>query len=70
MTAHLAALLGNTSRACGLATLDHLEASLVVSAPRIENGRLSLPSGAGLGVTIDETALARYANGPRCEVRQ
>ena len=70
MTAHLAALLGDSSRACGLATLDHLEASLVVSPPRIENGRMSLPPGAGLGVTIDEPGLAEYASGPLREVRQ
>jgi len=68
MTAHLAALLGAGAPACGLATLEHLETSLVTGVPSIDRGRMYLPAGTGLGVTIDETALVTYASGPLREV--
>ncbi|MGH2634490.1 MAG: mandelate racemase/muconate lactonizing enzyme family protein, partial [Tepidiformaceae bacterium] len=68
MTAHLAALVGSRAAACGLATLGHLEASLITEPPRIEHGWLHVSPGPGLGVTIDEGVLAAYAAGPLREL--
>jgi o-succinylbenzoate synthase len=60
---HLAAALGGPY-AHGLATLDLLEDDLILDPGLpIENGRMRLPGGPGLGVTLDEAALARYADG-------
>ncbi len=57
---HLAASR-STAPACGLATLPLLAADLLTEALTIQRGRLRVPDGAGLGVTLDSAALARYA---------
>ena len=69
MTTQLAALLGDAALPCGLATLELLEASLVIGGPSIDRARLTLPTRPGLGVRLDSEALARFANGPIAEVR-
>lgn len=58
-----AATLPESPYAHGLATLDLLADDLIVRGLPIENGRLSVPSASGLGVTLDVAALARYASG-------
>jgi L-alanine-DL-glutamate epimerase-like enolase superfamily enzyme len=65
---HLAAAMNN-GLAHGLATLPLLEDDLI-KAPGlgVEDGRMRLPEGVGLGVELDEDALDRYAAG-RWEVR-
>ena len=50
----------------GLATLDLLADDLILDPGLpIENGRMRLPEGPGLGVRLDEAALTRYATGWR-----
>ncbi|TAK66097.1 MAG: o-succinylbenzoate synthase, partial [Dehalococcoidia bacterium] len=56
-------------RACGLGTLELLADDLVSDALRVVDGAMVLPRGAGLGVTLDATALARYAIAPARVVR-
>lgn len=58
---HLAATLPTASTAHGLATGLLLEHDLLVRPIPIVAGRMALPDGSGLGVAIDESALARYA---------
>lgn len=65
---HLAALTGPGPLACGLATLDHLEDSLLEREPEIVGGAMSLPDAPGLGLNLDMAALERYAAGRRREV--
>lgn len=67
MTASLASLLGKDAPACGLATLGHLEASLLLVDPVIECGRIRCWPGPG-AAEVDFGALAQYAHGPRHEV--
>ncbi|MCA9821700.1 MAG: hypothetical protein KC470_03780, partial [Dehalococcoidia bacterium] len=55
--------------ACGLATLDLLTHPLVTGAPSVAGGFVDLPGGAGLGVSLDQVALDRFATGPWTEVR-
>lgn len=62
--AQLAALLPEPRAACGLATLDRLEHSLVRGAPAVRRGHIQLPDGPGLGVSCDEPAFERHASGP------
>jgi L-alanine-DL-glutamate epimerase-like enolase superfamily enzyme len=59
----IAAAVGG-SYAHGLATLDLLEDDLI-AAPGlvIEQGSMRLPQGPGLGISLDENALARYSDG-------
>jgi len=58
----LAASLPGPLRACGLATGDLLAADLAAGdLPR--DGALDVPARAGLGIALDETALARVAEG-------
>lgn len=60
---HLAAAL-NGGRAHGLATLPLLEDDLIQEPGLpIVRGRMRLPPGPGLGVEVDEAALARYGIG-------
>lgn len=61
---HLAALLPVPRPACGLATLPLLAGDVVRGCPTPEAGSLPLPTGPGLGVTLDEAALDRFATGP------
>jgi O-succinylbenzoate synthase len=56
---HVACAFADEPSACGLATLDLLEADLA-SGPRVENGCLALPDAPGLGVELDTDALERY----------
>lgn len=63
MATHLAALLAAPRPACGLATLDRLESSLVAGPPRRAVGVVRAGSEPGLGLTVDAAALARYAAG-------
>ncbi len=61
---HLAALLPDPRPACGLATLPLLAGDIVRGCPTPESGALALPNGPGLGVTLDDGALDRFATGP------
>ncbi len=65
----LAAMLPPASRGCGLATLGLLEDDLIVEELRIADGRMEVPRAPGIGVTLDEDALARYAAGAERVVR-
>jgi L-alanine-DL-glutamate epimerase-like enolase superfamily enzyme len=60
---HLAAALTSTGTAHGLSTGAHLAADLVSSPLVPSAGRLTLPSGAGLGVAVEEGALEALATG-------
>ena len=46
---------------CGLATASLLAGDIVAGAPAVRDGRMALPSMSGLGVTLDERAIARFA---------
>ncbi|MEO7001546.1 MAG: o-succinylbenzoate synthase [Ktedonobacterales bacterium] len=48
---------------CGLATLDLLEDDLIRDPLLVEQGAMQIPDTPGLGVTLDEDALARYTIG-------
>ena len=61
---HLAALLPEPRPACGLATLPLLAGDIVSGCPTPESGAFPVPAGPGLGVTLDEAALDRFATGP------
>jgi len=67
LAAHLAALLPELRPACGLSTLEYLERDIVAGVPPIQLGLLRIPDECGLGVTVDESALAQVAAGPQCE---
>jgi len=67
VAAHLAALLPGPRPACGLSTLDYLERDIVANVPPIQSGLLCVPEGPGLGVIVDEAALAAAAIGPCVE---
>ena len=58
---HLAATLPSDGPACGLATASLLAGDIVAEAPVVRDGRMVLPSASGLGVTLDERAIARFA---------
>ena len=60
---HLAAMLPARAPASGLATLGLLEDDLIEQALPIENGRMRTLDAPGLGVSLDEAAVARYAVG-------
>ncbi len=60
---HVAATVPG-DRAHGLATAGLLADDLLVEPFTVEAGRIALPSGAGLGVEVDEAALSRYAARP------
>ena len=66
---HVAATLPQPAHACGLATLDLLEDALIVEELCINEGRMAVPQVPGLGVTLDEDALRRFATGPERVVR-
>jgi o-succinylbenzoate synthase len=61
---HLAATLPPGAPASGLATGGLLADDLVTEAPMVRKGRMTVPTGPGLGVRLDEAALARSAVGP------
>ncbi len=56
---HLAAIVPGP-QAHGLATAANLESDLLTAAPAIDQGRMRVPAGPGLGVELDEDAVARY----------
>jgi len=58
---HLAAVLPPTAPACGLATLPLLAADLIREPLTPRGGVMDLPAGPGLGVTVDEPELERFA---------
>jgi o-succinylbenzoate synthase len=62
---HLAATLPDENRAHGLATASLLESDLLVRPLAVERGYMRLPLDAGLGVELDEAALAEYTSGWR-----
>jgi len=57
---HLAATLPIPAPACGLATGGLLASDLLAASLPVARGRMRLPAGPGLGVTVDEAALARF----------
>jgi o-succinylbenzoate synthase len=66
MALQVAASLPAATLAHGLATLDLLEDDLILEPGLpIERGRMQVPDGPGLGVTLDEDALMRYSDGWR-----
>jgi o-succinylbenzoate synthase len=66
---HLAAALGAGRPADGLSTGEHLADDLVTRPLLPRDGRMRVPATPGLGVELDEAALARLATGPWTEVR-
>lgn len=58
---HLAATLQAPLPACGLATAGMLLSTLVSGLPAVTRGIVSVPSGPGLGVTLDHRELERFA---------
>jgi L-alanine-DL-glutamate epimerase-like enolase superfamily enzyme len=67
MALHLAATSDATvkappMRACGLATGSLLESDLLRTPLPVLNGVMSTLPGPGLGITLDDSALARYAS--------
>ena len=42
-------------------TPNEIREALVPDAPRPSEGMLAVPEGPGLGITVEETALARFA---------
>ncbi|HEV2655691.1 MAG TPA: enolase C-terminal domain-like protein, partial [Ktedonobacteraceae bacterium] len=57
---HLAAATPEVTLECGLATLSLLEDDLLLEDVAIQNGVLAVPTGPGLGISLDRAALARY----------
>ncbi|MGZ3713861.1 MAG: o-succinylbenzoate synthase [Ktedonobacterales bacterium] len=60
-TLHLAAATPDITLECGIATLDLLADDLITPTLKISNGRMFVPEGPGLGVTLDRDALARFS---------
>lgn len=65
---HLATCLPAPTRHCGLATACSLLTDLTHAPLPVRGGAIGLPTVPGLGVTIDETMVRRYAAGPTVEV--
>jgi L-alanine-DL-glutamate epimerase-like enolase superfamily enzyme len=61
--AHSAAVLGPGLPACGLATTALLQDDLLAQPLRVEHGRLLMPTGIGLGVSLDREKLRHYTIG-------
>ncbi len=59
-TIHLTAASPTVTRACGLATSALLVDNLLQAEISIHHGQISVPTGAGLGVALDEIALEKY----------
>ncbi|MDQ2884741.1 MAG: o-succinylbenzoate synthase [Chloroflexota bacterium] len=57
---HLVAATPEVTLECGLATLSLLEDDLLLAGLAIQHGVLAVPTGPGLGVSLDRAALARY----------
>ncbi len=65
MAVHVAASLLDDGRAHGLATASLLYHDLLAVPLAVERGLIYLPSGPGLGIELDDDAVARYAGGWR-----
>jgi o-succinylbenzoate synthase len=63
--AHLAAASPSITLACGLATSHLLVDDLLIEELVVQHGVLSVPTGAGLGVTLNRDALYRYRVMPK-----
>jgi O-succinylbenzoic acid--CoA ligase len=61
---HAAAVLPGAQRAHGLGTTGLLQGDLLAGGPRPDRGRLVVPVGPGLGITLDPVALARFRTVP------
>jgi L-Ala-D/L-Glu epimerase len=57
---HLAAALPQITFECGFATLSLLADDLICEPCPLQHGTLAVPQQAGLGMTLDRTALAKY----------
>jgi o-succinylbenzoate synthase len=57
---HLAAALPQITLECGFATLPLLADDLIYDPCPLQHGALAVPQQAGLGMTLDRTALAKY----------
>jgi o-succinylbenzoate synthase len=55
--------MGQAALHCGLATSGLLESPLVRDLPAVVGGRMVVPQGAGLGVTLDPESVLRYRVG-------
>lgn len=58
---HLAATVPGVDRAHGLATADLLASDLLADGPRVVAGRIAVPDRPGLGIRLDEAAVARFS---------
>lgn len=61
-TLHLAAASPEITLPCGLATLNLLADDLLQTSLLIQQSRITLPSGPGLGVHLNQVALDRYGD--------
>jgi O-succinylbenzoic acid--CoA ligase len=61
---HVAAALPGAQRAHGLGTTGLLQGDLLDDGPRPVGGRLVVPTGPGLGITLDPVALERFRTVP------
>jgi L-alanine-DL-glutamate epimerase-like enolase superfamily enzyme len=57
---HLAAALPQITLECGFATLPLLADDLICEPCPLQQGTLAVPQQAGLGMTLDRTALVKY----------
>ena len=62
MALHLAASLPDEGRAHGLATASLLESDLLFRPLDIQRGYMNLPASSGLGVELDDSALAKHTS--------
>ena len=62
---HLAATLSSGHHASGLATGHLLESDLLINPLTVSRGMLHCPGDSGLGITLDEGALAQFVTGIR-----
>ncbi len=60
---HLVAASPNVTLECGLATLPLLVDDLLAKELLVRNGCMSVPTGPGLGIELDQQALNRYCTG-------
>ncbi|MFN0094490.1 MAG: mandelate racemase/muconate lactonizing enzyme family protein [Dehalococcoidia bacterium] len=67
---HLASLVADPVRPCGLTTGELLTETLVQGLPRAYDGVIDRPGAPGLGVEVDHAALAKYATALAGKVRR
>ncbi len=61
---HVATALPGAQRAHGLGTTGLLQSDLLIDGPHPVGGRLVVPAGPGLGITLDPVALERFRTVP------